>query len=80
MTIIEINDDFDLYKIAYSGQCFRVRDLGNGAFRFITGEHVLDIRKADNSCAENESHASPDSIDFRDITQKSIPGLYEVSC
>lgn len=80
MTIIEINDDFDLYKIAYSGQCFRVRDLGDGAFRFITGEHVLDIRKADNSCAENESHTAPDSIDFRDITQKSSPGLYEVSC
>ncbi len=40
---IIINDDFDLYKIAYSGQCFRVRELSKNKFRFITGNHVVDI-------------------------------------
>ncbi len=42
--IIQIEDDFDLQKIAESGQCFRVAPLADGAWRFITGEHVLTIR------------------------------------
>ena len=41
--IITINDDFDLYKIAYSGQCFRVKEIAKNTFRFITGEHVVTI-------------------------------------
>lgn len=42
---VTISDDFDLQKIADSGQCFRVRDFGDGMFRFITGDEVLYIRK-----------------------------------
>lgn len=42
---IKITDDFDLHKISASGQCFRVKELENGYFRFITGEHVLYIKK-----------------------------------
>ena len=42
--IITVNDDFDLKKIAHSGQCFRVKEFENGMFRFITGEQVLYIR------------------------------------
>lgn len=42
---VTISDDFDLQKIADSGQCFRVRDFGDGMFRFITGSDVLYIRK-----------------------------------
>lgn len=42
---IKINDDFDLYKIAKSGQCFRVHQMEDGRFRFITGNHVVYIKK-----------------------------------
>ena len=45
---ITITDDFDLAKIAASGQCFRVKELENGYFRFITGENVLYIRKIED--------------------------------
>lgn len=40
---IEITDDFTLSRIADSGQCFRVKCLDNGAYRFITGRHILHI-------------------------------------
>lgn len=43
---ILIADDFSLDKIAASGQCFRALPLGGGAFRFITGGHLLYIRPA----------------------------------
>ncbi|MGN0308051.1 MAG: DNA-3-methyladenine glycosylase family protein [Lachnospiraceae bacterium] len=43
--IISITDDFDLKKIADSGQCFRVKAMEDGTYRFITGEQVLYIRK-----------------------------------
>lgn len=42
---IAITDDFDLSKIARSGQCFRVKELEDGRFRFITGREVLYIRQ-----------------------------------
>lgn len=62
---VSINDDFDLDKIADSGQCFRVKRLEDGMFRFITGEHILYIKRIsgsadevgavyDISCDENE--------------------------
>ena len=61
--IININDDFNLYKISNSGQCFRVRSLDEHTFRFITGMNTLDIRALTDSsdggffeisCSENE--------------------------
>ena len=45
MNIIQISDDFDLQKIADSGQCFRVRRCEDGFYRFVTGGKVLYIRK-----------------------------------
>ena len=42
---VTISDDFDLQKIADSGQCFRVKAFDDGMFRFITGSEVLYIRK-----------------------------------
>lgn len=36
-------DDFDLQKIADSGQCFRCRQI-HGAYRFITGKNVIYIK------------------------------------
>ena len=56
--IISINDDFDLNKIMNSGQCFRVINVGDDTYRFITGQNILFMRKANNndydvSCDKN---------------------------
>ena len=53
---VTIRDDFDLDKIALSGQCFRVGRPG-GAYQFIHGRNVLILRHAggmdyDASCGE----------------------------
>ena len=42
---ISSTDDFDLSKIARSGQCFRVKEFEDGRFRFVTGREVLYIRQ-----------------------------------
>ena len=46
--LIEILDDFDLEKIALSGQCFRVKRMQDGGYRFIFGDEVLYIREIGN--------------------------------
>ena len=56
---INLTDDFDLHKIADSGQCFRAREFEDGTFRFITGDRALYIRELskgcyDISCSEEE--------------------------
>ena len=45
MPLINIKDDFDLEKIAESGQCFRPKEVSPGVYRFITLDHVVDIEK-----------------------------------
>lgn len=40
---ITIDDDFDLEKIAESGQCFRVRRFDDGAYRFMTGRELVYV-------------------------------------
>ena len=45
---IRIQDDFDMKKIRISGQCFRVKELEGGVFRFITGKNVVYIRKIED--------------------------------
>jgi len=42
---IKIEDDFDLAKIADCGQCFRVRVINDNMYRFITGHHIIYIKK-----------------------------------
>lgn len=42
--IINIEDDFDLYKIANCGQCFRGIEVTDGVFRFITKENVIYMK------------------------------------
>ncbi len=54
-----IDDDFDMEKIAQSGQCFRVRRMDDGSRRFITGDNVVYIRDEGDhrfsvSCREKE--------------------------
>lgn len=56
--IVQIDDDFDLYKIAVSGQCFRVQQNGS-TFGFVTGRHFLNIKHIGNnryvaSCSPEE--------------------------
>lgn len=52
MRKITIEDDFDLEKIAFCGQCFRAKKFDDGMFRFITGNNVLYIKR------ENETEFS----------------------
>lgn len=56
---ITITDDFDLYKITYSGQCFRAKQIGEKTFSFIYQNHYLEITELSNndyeiSCSEDE--------------------------
>lgn len=45
---ISVTDDFDLKKIAESGQCFRVKEFEDGMFRFISTDKVLYIRNTES--------------------------------
>jgi N-glycosylase/DNA lyase len=61
--IAQITDDFDLNKIAESGQCFRAKRFENGMFRFITQNHVLYISKA----ADGEYSVNCSSEEWRSV-------------
>ena len=39
LMLVSINDDFDLNKIAESGQCFRTKAFEDNAFRFISANN-----------------------------------------
>lgn len=59
MATVAIEDDFDLKKIADSGQCFRATEVEPGVFRFITLNNVIYIKKIeygfyDISCGVGE--------------------------
>ena len=59
MAIIKISDDFDMKKIADSGQCFRAIEVKPGVFRFVTRNSVVYIKKIsegkfDASCTAAE--------------------------
>ncbi len=41
---ITVSDDFDLKKIMDSGQAFRIKNTDDGAYRFITGSHILYLK------------------------------------
>lgn len=49
MAVVKIYDDFDLKKIAESGQCFRAKEFENGLFRFVTKKKFIYIRKLDKN-------------------------------
>ena len=48
MAVIKIHDDFDMQKIAESGQCFRAVEVESGVYRFTTKNHVVYIKKVDD--------------------------------
>ena len=69
---ITVNDDFDLYKIAYSGQCFRVKELDKDTFAFVTGNSrvtITDLDYSGSSFAEDNS-----------AVISNIPRHLEISC
>jgi len=80
--IITISDDFDLQKIAYSGQCFRCA-LINGMYRFITDNAVIYLKqlsetKYDASCTPGEweqiwSPYFDIARDYRQIRKSAAP-------
>ena len=43
--LINIDDDFELQKIAHCGQCFRAKEIFPAIYRFITGNRVIYISK-----------------------------------
>ncbi len=62
MMEIQIQDDFDLDKIARSGQCFRWQKTGEKAWRIVHKGQCLSIQKLGKdryrfSCSEEEYHA-----------------------
>ena len=57
-----ITDDFDLRKIAISGQCFRVKHLDNDYRRFICRDEVCYIKSLPGE-HEYDVICSPDSWD-----------------
>ena len=62
MMEIQIQDDFDLDKIARSGQCFRWQKAGEKAWRIVHKGQCLTIRELGEgrfwlSCSEAAYHA-----------------------
>lgn len=66
-TIVAIEDDFDLAKIANSGECFRVRTFDDGTYRFITGNNVLYIRQVDGDVLSGRYSVSCSEVDWQRI-------------
>lgn len=57
--IVNIYDDFDLYRIVESGQCFRPVCIGDNVYRFIYQDKILYIKQIssneyDISCSEDD--------------------------
>ena len=65
---IEIQDDFDLEKIASCGQCFRVKTLDGGMFRFVSGEHVIYMKETGN----HQFSVSCTSDEWNDVWRRSF--------
>ena len=49
---IELREALSLRKIADSGQCFRPGEIGDGVFRFISGNEVLEVRQRGDCAVE----------------------------
>ena len=73
--IISVKDDFDLDKIADSGQCFRWNKTGSRSYRIIAGEVCLNITSLegdlyDLDCTETVfDHFWKDYFDLREDYQ-----------
>lgn len=77
---IAINDDFNPAKIAASGQCFRVKELEDGTFRFITGEHILHIKEVGVSSLDPAKTAPDGSSSKESEDETPVPKNFEADC
>ena len=77
--IVEIQDDFCLDKIADCGQCFRSRKLEDGSFLFISGEHMLQIRRL-NANLEAGKEVSLKRLENNGVPSPASEQRFEVSC
>ncbi len=75
MTLI-VNDDFDLKKIAESGQCFRWNELEDGRYRIIAGRQVLFIREI----SDDDAAGGPDSENVLQYGTAEERHNFELSC
>ena len=69
-----INDDFDLQKIADSGQCFRWQPIENDGYRIIHGDSCLCIWKT-------EKYSDPEEnlcIYKMDCTKEEYDSIWSV--
>lgn len=67
MHTVLIDDDFDLSKIAWSGQCFRTRAIDDiGTYRFIAGDKALELRQLQSTgeCGAGEYEVSCDTEEW----------------
>ena len=76
MAIIKISDDFDMKKIADSGQCFRAVEIRPGIFRFVTKQSVVYMKKIeegkfDVSC--NVAEWEKTWVEYFDLRTKYAP-------
>lgn len=90
---MEIEDDFDLQRIADSGQCFRWEALSDGAYRILNGTYCIYVESLSNkeyffSCGDDEFNTVwRDYFDFSEnyagirgrINPKEDPFLWRAS-
>lgn len=79
---ITITDDFDLYKITYSGQCFRAKQIDDNTFSFVYKNYFVTISDLGNNLYDiscNEAVWNEVWYDYFDLgrnyskIRKSIP-------
>ena len=75
MINIEISDDFDLKKIAESGQCFRWQPIENDGYRIIHGGSCLCIWKNESVEKSVKSIKQFDENDNRKSSKAGIDGI-----
>ena len=82
MINIEISDDFDLKKIAESGQCFRWQPIENDGYRIIHGGSCLCIWKNESVEKSVKSIKQFDENDNRKSSKAGIDGrnIYMLDC
>ena len=68
----ETEDDFDLDKIAGSGQCFRWKKEADGGYRIIASGRILHIRKEGNSSRRTGSSGTHGGVFGLSCTEKEF--------
>ena len=74
---IKITDDFDLQKIADSGQCFRVKAFPDGMYRFITGSNILYIKQAEPGLYQISCTKAQWRDFWRQTYEAVLPGYHQ---